>query len=405
MSKTLQEFKNIFNEEEDIRAVRSPLRIAPLGAHSDHQDGRVTGMALDASIDLVYSPNEDGLVNVHSLDFEGEEKFPLDADELDFIPGFWGNYLRGVVTALQKDYELTVGINGLLNGELPIGGLSSSAAVLTAYLMALCDVNGIELSKLDLVHYNSMAERNFMGLKNGILDQSSNILSQDDHLLVMDCQTNDYDLVPKGDDFPEFEVVVVFSGVTQQLTDSGFNNRTDECRVAGWVMQEWENIYNGGEVTPLDDVRLRDIAPDVYEKYKNDLPGRFGRRAEHFYTEQARVLEGREAWANGDIETFGELMFASSDSTFNNYETGIPEMATIIRVLREMKGVYGARPSGAGFRGSVIGLIDPAHKDEIKEAIDAVFPEEHPEYADVYEVNFVGTADGASYVNDLGELK
>ena len=403
MSKAMKIFKSLFNDE-DIRAVRSPLRIAPLGAHSDHQDGRVTGMALDASIDLIYSPNNEGIVNVHSLDFPGEEKFHID-DEFEFVPGFWGNYLRGAVVSLQEDFTLTKGINGLLNGELPIGGLSSSAAVLTAYLMALGDVNGIELSKLDLIQYNSNAERNFMGLKNGILDQSSNILSQDDYLMVMDCQTNEYDLVPKGDDFPEFEVVVVFSGVTQQLTDSGFNNRTDECRVAGWLMQEWENIYNGAEVTPLDDVRLRDIKPDIYEKYQDDLPGRFGRRAEHFYTEQARVLKGQEAWAAGDIATFGQLMFESSDSTFNNYETGIPEMATILDTLRKSKGVYGARPSGAGFRGSVIGLVDPAYKAEIKAAIDAVFPGAHPEYADAYEVNFVQTADGASYVTDLGELK
>lgn len=270
--------------------------------------------------------------------------------------------------------------------------------------MALCDVNDIELSKLDLVHYNSQAERNFMGLKNGILDQSSNILSKDEHLMIMDCQTNEYELIPKGEDFPEFEVVIVFSGVTQQLTDSGFNNRTDECRVAGWLMQEWENIYNGTEVTPLDDVRLREITPDTYEEYKDDLPGRFGRRAEHFFTEQARALKGKEAWAEGDIETFGELMFQSSNSTFNNYETGIPEMDTIIEVLKKSDGVYGARPSGAGFRGSVIGLVDPAYKEEITEAIQAVFPKEHPEYAEAYEVNFAKTADGARYLENLEAL-
>ena len=78
--------------------------------------------------------------------------------------------MRGAVTALKEDYDLTVGINGVLEGDLPIGGLSSSVAVLTAYLMALCDVNDIELSKLDLIQYNSAAERNFMGLKNGIFD-------------------------------------------------------------------------------------------------------------------------------------------------------------------------------------------------------------------------------------------
>lgn len=402
MSNLINDFKEKFRNQ-NIRAIKSPLRIAPLGAHSDHQDGRVTGMALDASIDFVYSPNEDGIVNVFSRDFSGEEKFHLE-DDLDFIPGFWGNYLRGAVVALQADFDLKIGINGLLDGDLPIGGLSSSAAVIAAYLMALIDVNDIEMTKLELIEYSSSAERNFMGLKNGILDQSANMLSKNDHLLIMDCQTNEFELIPKGEDMPDFEVVVAYSGVTQQLTDSGFNNRTDECRVAGWLMQEWENIYNGGEVTPLDDVRLRDIKPEIYEKYKNDLPGRFGRRAEHFYTEQARVLKGKEAWAKGDLEAFGQLMYESSDSTFNNYETGIPEMATIMDVLKKTEGVYGARPSGAGFRGSVIGLVNPAHKGEIKAAIAEVFPGKHPEYADKYEVNFVQTADGAHYVKDLEEL-
>lgn len=115
MSTAIKACKNLFNNE-DIRAVRSPFRIAPLGAHLDHQGGCVTGMALDASIDLVHSPNVEGIVNVHSLDFEGEEKFHID-EELEFVPGFWGNYLRGAVISLQEDFKLTKGINGLLNGN------------------------------------------------------------------------------------------------------------------------------------------------------------------------------------------------------------------------------------------------------------------------------------------------
>ncbi len=401
MTTLIEEYKSRF-DNGDIRAVRSPLRVCPIGAHSDHQGGFVTGMAIEASVNLAYSPNEEGKVHVFSIDFPGEEYFDLD-EELDFIPGFWGNYLRGAVASLQKDFDLKVGINGVLRGELPIGGLSSSAAVVSAYLMALCDVNDIELSKLELVKYNSEAETGFMGLKNGILDQSSNVLSKNNHLMVMDCKTNEYDLVAKGEDFPEYEIVVVYSGVTQQLTDSGFNNRTDECRVAGWIIQELDGI-SSDDAPALEDVRLRDISPELYEKYKSEIPGRFGRRAEHFYTEQERVKRGKKAWADGDIETFGQLMFASGDSTFNNYETGIPEMATIFDVLRETDGVYGARPSGAGFRGSVIGIIDPKYKDQIKARIDEIFPEKHPEYADKYEVNFVKTADGVSYVDNLEEL-
>lgn len=164
----VKEFKKRFSDT-DIRAVRSPLRICPIGAHSDHQDGLVTGMALDASINFVYSPNDEGLVNVHSLEFPKEENFLIHED-FEFIPQFWGNYLRGAVESLQQDFELTKGVNGVISGRLPVGGLSSSAAVITAYLMALCDVNDVKLTKEEYIHYSSWAERMFVGLKNGILD-------------------------------------------------------------------------------------------------------------------------------------------------------------------------------------------------------------------------------------------
>lgn len=222
----------------------------------------------------------------------------------------------------------------------------------------------------------------------------------------MDCKTLEHKLYPKAEDMPEFEVVVVYSGVTGALTDSGFNNRTDECRVAGWLLEEFENMIDPNtEVTPLDDIRLREISKDVFEKHKEKLPGRFNRRATHFYTEQDRVVEGAKAWREGDLNHFGELMFASGDSTFYQYETGIPEMKTIFDTLRATEGVYGARPSGAGFRGSVIGLIDPKYKEEIKQKIEEVYPEAHPEYADTFEVNVLKTADGASYVESLEELE
>lgn len=396
MKDLIQQFKNQFNDT-DIRAVRSPLRICPLGAHSDHQGGRVTGMTLNASVDMAYAPNEEGYVYLRSLDFPDKEYFHVDHDS-EYVPGFWGNYIRGAVLALQKDFVLKKGINGVVSGKLPIGGLSSSAAVTTAYLMALCDVNDIEVSKLDLIKYSHWVETEFVGLKNGILDQSANILSMDNQLMVMDCQTNEYEMVQKGNNMPEFEVIVVYSGISKQLIHTDFNNRTDELRVAGWLLQD----LSGNDITPtLEKVKLRDISDKVYEDYNHQLPTRFRKRAAHFYTEQKRVQQGAEAWEEGDIETFGQLMFESGESSFYQYESGIPEMKTIYDILHNCEGVYGARPSGAGYRGAVIDLIDPAYKEEIKAKIDATYPKYHPEYKDLYEVNFCKTADGAGLVEDL----
>lgn len=395
MEELVEYFKEKYSDT-DIRAVRSPLRICPLGAHSDHQGGRVTGMTLNASVDMIYSPTEDGYVRVESMDFPDKELFHIN-HESEYIPGFWGNYIRGAVMSLQQDFVLKKGLNAIVSGKLPIGGLSSSAAVTTAYLMALCDVNDIEVSKLDLIQYSHWVETKFIGLKNGILDQSANILSMDNQLMVMDCKTNEYNMVEKGKEMPEFEVVVVYSGISKDLISTDFNNRVDEIRVAGWLLQDLGNL----DRTSLQGVQLRDIPVEVYEEYNEELPERFRKRAAHFFTEQARVQEGGKAWAEGDIETFGRLMFESGESSFYQYESGIPEMKSIYYILRECKGVYGARPSGAGYRGAVIGLIDPAYKEEIKAKIDEVYPVRHPEYKDSYAVNFCKTADGASKVKDL----
>lgn len=288
-------------------------------------------MTIDASVNMVYSPTEDGYVCVQSLDFPDKEYFHIDHDS-EYLPGFWGNYIRGAVLALKEDFVLKKGLNAIVSGKLPIGGLSSSAAVTTAYLMALCDVNDIEVTKLDLIKYSHWVETQFIGLKNGILDQSANILSMDNHLMVMDCKTNDYELVEKGNDMPEFEVVVVYSGISKQLISTDFNNRTDELRVAGWLLQELSGI---GFTPSLEQVHLRDIPIEVYLQYKDQLPERFRKRAAHFYTEQARVEQGSKAWTAGDLKTFGQMMFESGESSFYQYESGIPEMKDIYDLLHE----------------------------------------------------------------------
>lgn len=394
MSNLIDTFNAEYGHSDDLCAVKSPLRICPIGAHSDYQDGRVTGMTLDASVDMVYAPREDNYVQIQSLDFPDKEIFSY-GHELEYIPGFWGTYIWGAVKALQQDYVLKVGLNAVVSGKLPIGGLSSSAAVTTAYLMALCDVNGIEVSKMDIIMYSHWVETEFIGLKNGILDQSANVLSMNNQLMVMDCLSNEYEMVDKGKNFDDFEVIVVYSGISKNLMGTDFNSRVEEVRVAGWLLLEL-----AGEPLPaLEDVKLRNIPVEIYEKYKDQLPERFRKRAAHFYTEQERILEGAKAFEKGDIRTFGQLMFESGKSSFYQQETGIPEMKLIFDILEDADGVYGARPSGAGFPGAVIGLIDPSKKDEIKAKIDENYPVAYPEIADVYEVNFSHTDDGARFVN------
>ena len=126
----------------------SPYRVCPLGAHVDHQHGLVTGFAFDMGVDLWFNPTDDGSVSLRSLTFEGEVSFDVTKPS-QVKDGNWGDYARGVKYALKKRFELSHGIEGVIKGSLPIGGLSSSAAVLTAYVMALANYGAEEAMRRD----------------------------------------------------------------------------------------------------------------------------------------------------------------------------------------------------------------------------------------------------------------
>lgn len=224
-------------------------------------------MTIGASVDMIYAPREDNYVQIQSKDFPDKEIFSY-THELEYIIGFWGPYIRGAVKALQQDYVVKVRLNAVISSKLPVVGLSSSAAVTTAYLMTHCDVNNIEVSKTDIIMYSSWVETEFTGLKNGILDQSTNIISMDNQLMVMDCATKEYQMIYKGATFIDFEVVVVYSGISKNLMGTDFSNRVDEARVTGWLLSELAGL----PLTPLKEVKLRDITIGIYEEYKDQLP-------------------------------------------------------------------------------------------------------------------------------------
>ena len=381
-------------DSENVRVINSPLRVCPFGAHIDHQAGMLAGFALNITIDMAYVSNDDGFVRVKSLDFPDEEYFHVD-NVPAIVKNCWGNYLRGAVLALKRNYMMKKGIYGVIRGKGLIGGLSSSAAVITAYLMALCEVNNIDLSKLEYIMNSHWVETCFIGLKNGILDQSMNVLSKKNALTVMDPETMRYELVKKPENMLDFEVVIVCSGIEKPLVETNYNENVDVCRTAAWIIEENAGIPLGR----FEDTKLRDIEYDTYMKYKNCLAGRFRRRTDHFFEENIRVKKGINAWREGDLDKLGKIMFASGESSIHNYNCGCSELITIFNILKETKGVYGARFSGAGYRGCCIGLINPEYKKTIKEEIITQYPKAHPKYKDKFKVKFAKMDDGAKFMS------
>jgi len=346
-------------EPARVRLVRSPYRICPLGAHVDHQLGEVTGMALDRALLLAFAPRTDGRVILRSRQFPGEARF-----ELGSVParpcGDWADYARGAAVALQRRARLRAGMTAIVDGHDDVGGLSSSAAAGVAYLLALEAANGLELDARENIELDRAVENDYLGLSNGILDQAMILLSRAGCLTWLDCRSGQSRLIePSGP--ARLSIAVLFSGLRGRLAETDYNRRVEECRRAARLLLERASLEVPEPPT------LRAVPPEVFRRHGGELPEPLRRRAEHFFGEQRRVRAGLEAWRRGDMAAFGRLVSESGASSVRNYECGNAHLRAAYEALRDCPGVYGARFSGAGFRGCCIGLADPDREDEIAE--------------------------------------
>ncbi len=384
----VEKFTELYKREPENVAF-CPYRICPIGAHSDHQFGKVTGLAIDKGIHIAYAPKRSGIVELVSLQFEKRAQWHVQS-VCSVKENDWADHLRGATMALSKRHPLTVGVCGVIEGTLPIGGLSSSAAVILAFLSALCKVNGIQLTPHEMILTALSAENDYVGVACGKLDQSCEVYSKKNHLLYLDTQDDTYELIPTHPHMKPYRIAVFFSGVERSLAGSKFNMRVDECRSAAYALK----AYAGMEYGKFGETALRQVPIDVYHAYKARLPEVFAKRAEHWYTEYERVERGVEAWRRGDIEEFGRLSFESGRSSIENWETGSDELKTLYEIMTRTDGIYGGRFSGAGFKGCCMALIDPAFEERISETVTREYLKVFPELKDKFSVHICESADG-----------
>lgn len=366
-----------------------PYRVCPLGAHSDHQLGKVTGLAINKGIHIAYAPKRSGIVELVSLQFEKRAQWHVQS-VCGVKENDWADHLRGATMALSKRYTLSVGVCGVIEGTLPIGGLSSSAAVILAFLAALCHANNIKLTPQEMILTALSAENDYVGVACGKLDQSCEVYSKKDHLLYLDTQDDSYELIPTNPAMKPYRIAVFFSGVERSLAGSKFNMRVDECRSAAYALK----AYAGMEYGKFGETALRQVPFEVYQAYKDRLPENFAKRAEHWYTEYDRVHRGAEAWRRGDLDEFGRLSFESGLSSIENWETGSDELKTLYEIMTRTDGIYGGRFSGAGFKGCCMALIDPAFEESITETVTREYLRVFPQLRDKFSVHICESADG-----------
>ncbi|RME95860.1 MAG: hypothetical protein D6766_02140 [Verrucomicrobia bacterium] len=379
-----------------LRFVWSPYRICPLGAHIDHQLGTVTALAIDRGTWLAFWPWDRPEVAVSRLGHEGQVRLRVDEPPPP-ARGDWGDYLRGAVQALQQSgWRLRRGFAGVTSGELTEAGLSSSASVGLAYLLALETVNGLEVAPEDNVRLDQAIENGYLGLRNGILDQSAILFSRRRHLTVIDCRRFEAGggaaaavrrvPAPSGVEQPRW--LVALSGVTRAILATGYNQRVAECEAAARVLLEAAGRR-------AERPRLGLVTPEEYARWADRLAGAPARRARHFFEEMRRVAEGVEAWAAGDWARFGRLMTESGRSSIENYECGSEPLIDLYRLLVATPGVLGARFSGAGFRGCCVALVEPERAEATAREVMAAYRQRQPAWAERAGHVIVEAADGA----------
>lgn len=365
-----------------------PQRVVLVGAHSDYGLGKSTGFALDKGIQLAYRKKTNGVVELRSLQFDKRAQWHVL--QTPDKQNDWADYLRGATLALIKRYKLKVGLSGVIEGSLPIGGLSSSAAVTISFLAALAKVNEVTLSRREIVDMALEAERDYVGVNVGKNDQACEVYSRKGHMIYVDNKYDSFELIPTSLRMKPYKIAVFFSGLERNLSGTNLNMRVDELRSAAYALK----AYAGMEYGKYKETNLRDVPRSIYDDYKHLLPETWRKRAEHWYTEQTRVEMAAEAWRRGDIETYGRLSFESGASSINNWETGCPELKTLYDIMTHTEGIYGGRFSGAGFKGCCVALINPDYEQQITEQVTCEYLQVFPELTGKYKCLCCETSDG-----------
>jgi galactokinase len=356
-------FRDVFGLVPDF-VVQAPGRVNLIGEHTDYNDGFVFPAAIDRWVAIACRPRADSRVVVHATAFHETREFDVSATLAR--EGAWPDYLKGVVDEFQKAGHGVPGFDAAIVGDVPVGaGLSSSAAVEVATATAILQLTGIDMSGPDVALLGQRAENHFVGVNCGIMDQFVCANAVEGHALFLDCRDLSYEHVPVS--AGDARIVILNSGVTRGLTDSGYNERRAACEAGVALISQ----ASGAEVTAL-----RDVSTDLLDDHRSALEAAsVYTLCRHVVTEIERTRDAVELLQAGDVVAFGKLMDASHDSLRDDYEVSGPELDTLVELARGVDGVYGARLTGAGFGGCAVAL---AHADAVAELTRVVAAEYAP---------------------------
>jgi galactokinase len=352
-----------FGNAPGVRLFFSPGRVNLMGAHLDYNGGPVMPMAIDRGTFFAARPRADRTLRLGStLEREGAE---LSIDDLPTGPaGAWFDYPVGVLACLTSQARAACGMDVLFGGDLPIGaGLSSSASICvgTALVADRLWERGLPVERW--VEAALWGEREFVGVRSGIMDPYAVGFARPDHLLWLDCKDASTSLLPL--DSAQVAIAVADTGVRRELARGAFNERVAEC---GRALAHLRRLVPSAEC-------LRDVPAELVEAEREALGPELHRRAKHVVEEVARTFAARDALLRGDLGAFGVAITQAHASLRDLFAVSIPELDTLVEAATAWPGVLGTRLTGAGFGGCTVVLLRRDSAAGMAEHLSARFRE------------------------------
>lgn len=355
--KTLSLFTETFGYSA-THTIQAPGRVNLMGEHTDYNDGFVLPCAIDYHTVISCATRNDRLVRVMAADYHNEQDtFSLDEPILSHGRQQWSDYVRGVVKHLQNRTPDFSGADLMISGNVPQGaGLSSSASLEVAVGKVFQQLYHLPLDATQIALNAQEAENQFVGCQCGIMDQLISALGKANHALLIDCRSLSSKAVPipKG-----VAIVIINSNFKRTLVGSEYNIRREQCETGARFFAQ---------------KTLRDVSPEHFNSVERELDPVVAKRVRHVLSENNRTWEAAHALAKNDLKRMGELMAQSHASMRDDFDITVPQIDTLVDIVKEAIGDDGGvRMTGGGFGGCVVALVPDARVDAVKHAVDAQY--------------------------------
>jgi galactokinase len=351
-------FKDRFSRDPKY-LVAAPGRVNLIGEHTDYNGGYVLPMAIERYVVIAAGHSTDsaadGLARIFSAEKGDEERLRV-AGQIKPGSSGWASYVQGVIGGFAARGSMIPPFDAVIRSTVPLGGgLSSSAALEVATATLIEAMLGQQLKPTEKALLCQEAEHKYAGVPCGIMDQFSSTLCRRDHLMLLDCRSQNVEHVPFT--ASDISVLITNSNVKHELTGGEYAKRRAQCEAAAKTL---------GVQT------LRDACREQLESARPRMDDVSYRRARHVISEIDRTAKAADCIRSGHWHEVGQLMYASHASLRDDYEVSCPELDQLVEIAKEIGesgGVIGSRMTGGGFGGCTVTLVKTAAAAAIMETI------------------------------------